>query len=77
MILKMIVTNKMTYMMTTMMIIMMYVLLGSMMMIMMIRMMRQIHVKRGNVNCLLKKLRNVKPVNPPCHYENMKNVLRQ
>ena len=77
MILKMIVTNMMTYMMMKMMIMMMYVLLGSMMMIMMIQMMRQIHVKRGNVNHLLKKLRNLKLVSPQCRYENTKNVLRQ
>ena len=50
---------------------------GGIMMITMIQMMRQIHVKRGNVNRLLKKLRNVKPVSPQCRYENTKNVLRQ
>ena len=74
-ILKMIVTNMMKYMMMIMM--MMNVILGSMIMIMMIRMMSQIHVKRGNVNRQLKKLRNVKPVNPQHHYENTKKVLRQ
>ena len=75
-ILKMIVMNMMKYMMTIMM-MMMNVILGSMIMIMMIRMMRQIHVKRGNVNRWLKKLRNVKPVNPQHRYENTKKVLRQ
>ena len=63
-ILMMIVTNMMTYMMTIMMRMMMYVILGSMRMITIIRMLRQIHIKRGNANCWLKKLRNVKLLSP-------------